>query len=389
MGLACRPGFALLFVILIGAVCFCLGVISFSCKGAAQNPFGWAGCWTPEYRFFSIGNGEADSPDSPPREDPQIREDVEEKHRLISKDPLSSSTSAPAEISSYDAFDRFAISPLPCSNSTPPFVLLIVFTRPDAFLRRDTIRRTYGSLAVESGTHRHTCSHGRPDAGRGVPLGFRLLFIVGLTVSGAIQRGIADEAARTGDIIQTEAFVDDYGQATRKGLALIHWSLLHCPQATFVAKADDDCFINPPLLLSSLRHAEDKTPSILGHFWPAGAPVIRDPKNKWAVPVADFPEKHFPPYMSGILYTFHRLTLAPLAHAARTLKYLWHDDVFLTGLAARAAQIPHIGLGGYDPKGGAWNKGCSKGAHLAVHYVDDSKMWKMWNDTCVNYVVPC
>lgn len=173
------------------------------------------------------------------------------------------------------------------------------------------------------------------------------------------------------------------------GISLIHWSLLHCPNATFIAKADDDCWINLPSLVATLRDHLDDKPSILGHFWPNGAAVIRDPRNKWSVPLSDYPSKRYPPYLSGILYIFHRETLAPIAQAVTQLQYLWHDDVFLTGVAAAKAGISHTGLAGYDVGSGGWRRWCGKKTQLAMHYVDEDIMRKLWQDSCETYTVPC
>lgn len=89
-----------------------------------------------------------------------------------------------------------------------------------------TIRETYGSV-------QHQCPAG--------PSRIRILFIVGQVANTSLQSSLLAEAAKEKDMIQSGAFIDGYGQSTRKGISLIHWSLLNCPQARFTAKADDDC----------------------------------------------------------------------------------------------------------------------------------------------------
>ena len=204
-----------------------------------------------------------------------------------------------------------------------------------------------------------------------------------------LQEEIEKEANKYDDIIQSSAFIDGYSEATRKGVALLHWALLNCPQAEFVAKADDDCWVNTPRFLKVLKKHRDKQ-GIFGLFWAQGAPVIRDPKNKWNVPFADFPEDNFPPYVSGILYAMSRNAVRQLAEAVTKLKYLWHDDVFITGIAAKEAGVQHWGLAGYDAKGTGWKRtACAKSAYLAIHYVNDKNMEALWRDKCQKYEVPC
>jgi beta-1,3-galactosyltransferase 5 len=212
------------------------------------------------------------------------------------------------------------------------------------------------------------------------------------------------------DLIQSSSFTDGYGEASRKGISLIHWSLLNCPQATFTAKADDDCWINIPHYLNILQRKQNDK-KILGLFWPTGASVIRDRKNKWSVDIdegiimslldkvffglfravhlADYPLAKFPPYVSGILYAFHKDILLSIAQAVTKLHYLWHDDVFLTGIAAQEAKVGHITLQGYDLRGDVWTKACSKKTFLAIHYVNDEKMRILWNDQCASYNISC
>ena len=80
------------------------------------------------------------------------------------------------------------------------------------------------------------------------------------------------------------------------------------------------------------------------------------------------------------------------AAGARSLFYtadLWHDDVFLTGIAARAAGVRHVYLDGYDTAGNTWRRPCSKQHQLAIHYVDDEKMRTLWADPCATYHISC
>ncbi|OQV19276.1 putative Beta-1,3-galactosyltransferase 1 [Hypsibius exemplaris] len=279
-------------------------------------------------------------------------------------------TVSPALLSDYTKFNQFTINPEPCSQTSAPFLLLIIFTRPQAFERRKTIRETYGSVRLHC------------------PGKMRILFIVGQVSDTTVQALLVKEAAETKDIIQSSAFTDGYGEAARKGVALLHWSVQNCPQAQFTAKADDDCWINLPRYLDILKAQRDNK-KILGLLWPKGAVVIRDSANKWSVPLADYPEDRFPPYVSGILYAFHKDILAPVTQAVTKSKYLWHDDVFLTGIAAKEAGVGHTAVAGYDTRGDSWRKPCSKRSMLAIHYVDDAKMKTLWNDSCHSYKLAC
>ena len=46
-----------------------------------------------------------------------------------------------------------------------------------------------------------------------------------------------------GDIIQAD-FLDTYRNLSLKDLALLEWTILHCPDVPFIFKGDDDIFLN-------------------------------------------------------------------------------------------------------------------------------------------------
>ncbi|NXK15743.1 B3GT4 galactosyltransferase, partial [Herpetotheres cachinnans] len=91
------------------------------------------------------------------------------------------------------------------------------------------------------------------------------------------------EGLRHGDLLQG-AFADTYANLTRKTLLLLRWAAARCPAVPFLLKADDDVFVNLPVLtnyLASLRHPRRL---YLGrvHWW---VQPQRDPRDRHHVPV--------------------------------------------------------------------------------------------------------
>ena len=84
-------------------------------------------------------------------------------------DDSSSYSNSSSSITSFSAFDQFTITPAACSSVTAPFLLLIIFSRPNAFSRRETIRKTFGTLTT-------SC----PNQASNLPtVPIRILFILG------------------------------------------------------------------------------------------------------------------------------------------------------------------------------------------------------------------
>ena len=69
-----------------------------------------------------------------------------------------------------------------------------------------------------------------------------LVFLVG-SASASASAAVADEGRRHGDVVQVAA-QDDYARLTAKSVALLRWSLRHCPGAHLVLKCDDDVYVN-------------------------------------------------------------------------------------------------------------------------------------------------
>ncbi len=61
-----------------------------------------------------------------------------------------------------------------------------------------------------------------------------------------------------GDLVQ-ENFIDSYRNLTLKTLMGIRWASIHCSNAKFVVKIDDDVIINPFYLLNYLDNVTNTT----------------------------------------------------------------------------------------------------------------------------------
>jgi len=80
---------------------------------------------------------------------------------------------------------------------------------------------------------------------------------------------------------------------------------------------------------------------IIGTFGKPEKP-LRNSRSKWYVPITMYNESRFPIFCHGPTYGFTVNAAKPLFEASQRIPFLYLEDVFITGLCARAAQIPHL-----------------------------------------------
>uniref|UniRef100_A0A8C8VNL5 Hexosyltransferase n=1 Tax=Pelusios castaneus TaxID=367368 RepID=A0A8C8VNL5_9SAUR len=204
----------------------------------------------------------------------------------------------------------------------------------------------------------------------------RTLFALGAPGSGEEQAQLEEEARRHGDLVQGR-FADTYANLTLKTMMLLGWAAVHCPGAAFVAKVDDDVFLNLPALARHLGALSSPHRLYLGRIhwrvWPN-----RDPSSRHHVPASAYAAGPFPPYCSGTAYVLSADAALWVLGAAPHVAPVPLEDVYVAlctrwaGLApthtARMAGSTHYPL---DP--------CCYGEVLfSVHEVGPQAMGAAW-----------
>ncbi|XP_045625542.1 beta-1,3-galactosyltransferase 1 isoform X2 [Procambarus clarkii] len=218
------------------------------------------------------------------------------------------------------------LSQEPLCNDSSPFILVVVPSALHHFQERQTIRTTWASPHLYPYTW------------------IRTVFVLGATSNNTLQELIYQEMDLHHDIIQN-TFVDSYRNLTYKTISWLSWVRDWCPETPFVAKIDDDVVVNPFHLLQYLRLqiSRDSAPSKIHGRLSRRAPSHRN--GKWAVTEEEYPDKFFPPFVFGPAYIVGRNAVERLlAYVAHT-PFLWLEDVYITGLVARAAGIRHVNIG--------------------------------------------
>uniref|UniRef100_A0A1B6EB26 Hexosyltransferase n=1 Tax=Clastoptera arizonana TaxID=38151 RepID=A0A1B6EB26_9HEMI len=246
---------------------------------------------------------------------------------LLAADNTSSSFSYPVHLLSPEDEKTlininnftFLINNHVCNSTTHLFVV-IVHSAPQNGQIRNIIRDTWGR-------------------------DIHIVFFVGETTTD-IQHFIDNENLQYHDIVQG-SFIDSYRNLTYKHVMALKWVTYHCPGAKYILKADDDVFVNTPLLKDFLTT----------ELSPLGArklvlcdvlhsPIVkRSYRSKWRVSPAEYKERRYPDYCSGWAIIYSPDVLFHLYKEAQRTSYFWIDDVHLTGTLLSRLNYTHTSIG--------------------------------------------
>ena len=238
-------------------------------------------------------------------------------------------------------------------------LIIVVCSGLGNFQSREFVRKSWGSYSKQEF------------------LKTRLLFLVGLGDDATLEK-VRKENRIHGDLIVGN-FVDTYRNLTLKSISVLKWITTYCANAKYGLKADDDVFVNVPNLINALDVKRRKVEKFIIGSKQVGAKPIQDKNSKWYTPREEFGEKVYPPYVSGTAYAFTLPAAVSLYSVTHEMKPFWLEDIYITGLCARAAGIPRFDHGGFtfqrrNPTG------CAFKHSISGHYLTGEEMLKIYND---------
>ncbi|XP_063709150.1 lactosylceramide 1,3-N-acetyl-beta-D-glucosaminyltransferase-like [Culicoides brevitarsis] len=145
------------------------------------------------------------------------------------------------------------------------------------------------------------------------------------------------------DLVQGN-FIDHYHNMTYKHVMALKWFDDFCSNAKVLLKVDDDVLVNVPYILASTKTnfwkaiQSENEDFIFCKEWPHSMP-FRNKNSKWYVSEEDFPGMYYPSFCSGSAIFYAPHTVKMLLNEIRYMKYLFMDDVFVTGLARNRTNI--------------------------------------------------
>lgn len=204
-----------------------------------------------------------------------------------------------------------------------PFLVLLVATEPADTAGRRAIRQTWGN---ESGVP-------------GVEV--LRLFLLGVhPVFGPALRSVLEEESRLHRDLLQQDFLDTYHNLTLKTLMGLEWVSRHCPNASYVVKADRDVFLNLPYLVRRFL-LPPKRDFATGYVYRNTGP-LRSPAYKWYVPPEVYPNATYPPYCGGPGYVLSGDLALKVYGAAQVVPVINMEDAFV-GICLHALGVAVTG----------------------------------------------
>ena len=141
-------------------------------------------------------------------------------------------------------------------------------------------------------------------------------------------------------------------------LSAMSWCVLNT-DAPYVMKVDDDTYVNIQYLVRQLRLGNQPVVSqilesqgdarnyIMGAVVLDSA-VVRDEEDKWFLSQLEYPSDYFPTYTSGNGYVMTRSAMKKILAASFKTDMINLEDVFITGILAREAQVTLVSHPGFS-----------------------------------------
>lgn len=264
------------------------------------------------------------------------------------------------------------------NSASTIFFMIIVHSAPQNFEERQAIRETWGSLQhlgqfqirivfllghelnSVGNDHHHPYHHDHKSSNNNnISNNNSAVADEKSDSSNRFYSKLQQESQQHGDIVAGN-FNDSYRHLTVKHLAAYLWVLNHCSHAKYILKADDDAFIDIFQLFEFLLRTFGKDPeaALICNVFPEGTKPVRGTDvlgKKWAVTYEEYPNKEYPKYCGGLAYLATPNVIREIYRMSRKVgnKYLWIDDVYVTGILRELAHVEPFYLNLrylYDPE---------------------------------------
>lgn len=209
------------------------------------------------------------------------------------------------------------------------YLLIVIKSMTGSFARRKAIRDTWGNTDKIPGILEKYA----PSL-IGSQLNVRRIFLLGKSDETNKDNNrhellLKEEAHEWGDILQGD-FQDSFRNLTLKEIMFLRWVPAYCPHTKFIFKGDDDIFANIPNIvqyIQSLSLSQQRDMFVGSVLYPS--PRITDARSKYYVSEKLWPEKYYPPYVSGGGFIMSAVMAARIFEAMKELPIIPIDDAFM------------------------------------------------------------
>ncbi|KAM4595550.1 N-acetyllactosaminide beta-1,3-N-acetylglucosaminyltransferase 2a isoform 1-T1 [Fundulus diaphanus] len=246
-----------------------------------------------------------------------------------------------------------------------PFLLLVVKSLMPHFDRRQAIRQTWGRAGLL--------------ASRTVATVFLLGNASSVDNFPDLQDMLNHEAKLHKDLLQWD-YRDTFFNLTLKEVLFLEWFSVHCPQAQYVLKGDDDVIVNTLRIMDFLKGlSEDKAKDLFIGDVIRNAGPHRNRNLKYFVPESVFVGQ-YPPYAGGGGYLFSGDLAIRLYKISKQVVLYPIDDVYTGMCLKKLGLVPekHAGFRTFGIEEKYRDRPCIYRSLMLVHSRAPQEMLKIW-----------
>lgn len=192
------------------------------------------------------------------------------------------------------------------------FLLILVSSAPAYFDRRRIIRQTWAADSA-------------------IKTRWKTVFLLGQSRDKNHSELLLREEAFYGDLIRADYF-ESYWNQTLKIEMGFEWAARYC-SFTFLLKADDDVFINPPAVIAVLNRANTPKEKLYMGFVYKNPVVKRT--GKWSLSQEEYNGTHYPDFCAGPGYILSPDVVHSFVGIFGSIPKFKFDDVYVGMLAAK------------------------------------------------------
>ena len=205
-----------------------------------------------------------------------------------------------------------------CDNSDT-YLLVLVLSAPRNFAARAAIRETWATIK----SHRNQ--------------NIQTLFVVG-NANNVPEKDIEEESQNYHDLVQLPHH-ESYEALTLKSVLTLKWASMHCANAKYLLKTDDDTYNRLDYFVDFLLDHSLPRHLVAGFCFTVHPK--QNPKSKWYLPPSQYPNAYLPMYCSGAGYVLSMSAIQKILTVVSKVRYVRLEDVFITGLCRSYAGIEH------------------------------------------------
>jgi hypothetical protein len=219
-------------------------------------------------------------------------------------------------------------------NTSTIFLLVVVLSAPGNSEKRNIVRKTWGRAENWVLNGKRTPLLKRKFYG--------VAFIIGNSGTDQLDNeNVGKEISKSKDILLGN-FTDSYHSLVTKDLMAFSWALTI--NFTYVMKADDDVYVNVPLVMSWLSNKCSNLPRDLyaGKVHWAETPN-RSKKNQNYLSSDLYAKDTLPPYCAGLSYIMSRDLLLRIlhVHSSAIINRIQVEDVYIGALVQSLGILPY------------------------------------------------